>query len=176
MVGKTSLGKQYVDKTFSSEYKPTLGVDLYYKTYSFDQYDAHVLFWDMSGFKQFTHLRRQYFQGFDGAIIAFDVTRALNIDGTILPWIYDVLAMQKQSNTIPFAVLGNKSDLDIFKKVRSDEVETKVLDSIKNQLTIDAPIKYFQTSALTGENVDDSFNWLIEQSTLSNVAEGTFDS
>ena len=165
-VGKTSLGTRYVDDTFSKDYKPTIGIDIYYKKFEFGKSTGRISLWDMSGFKRFSSLRNKYLKGLNGGIVIFDGTRAFTIEGNLLPWIYELLEIQVRGS-IPLAIIGNKSDLDTFKKVKSDEVETKVMNRIKDQFTLDAPVKYFKTSALTGENVNDGFDWLIEQSILS---------
>ena len=64
--------------------------------------------------------------------------------------------------SIPLAILGNKSDLDAIQKVET----SKIIEEIKDQFDL-AAIKYFTTSAKTGANVNEAFDWLIEQSIIA---------
>ncbi len=159
--GKTSLGRKYVDDTFTEEYLPTIGLDVYFKEYKFRNYTCNCAFWDMSGYAAFANLRLQYLKGMNGAAVLFDMNRAFTIDGNILPWIVELIEMQIQEN-IPLAIIGNKNDLEAFKQIN----ETDIIDKLVKQLKSNK-IKYFSTSALTGQNVDEAFNWLIEQAILS---------
>jgi small GTP-binding protein len=160
-VGKTSLGTRYVDDSFSKDYKPTIGIDIYYKKFEFKESMGRISLWDMSGFKRFSSLRNKYLKGLNGGIVIFDSTRAFSLDGNILPWIYELLEIQVRGS-IPLAIIGNKSDLDAVQKVET----SKIIEDIKDQFNL-AAIKYFTTSAKTGSNVTEAFDWLIEQSIIA---------
>ena len=159
--GKTSLGRKYVDDTFTEEYLPTIGLDVYFKEYQFRNYTCNCAFWDMSGYAAFANLRLQYLKGMNGAAVLFDTNRAFTVDGNILPWIVELIEMQIQEN-LPLAIIGNKSDLEAFEQIN----ETEMIDKLAKQIKTNK-IKYFSTSALTGQNVDEAFSWLIEQAILS---------
>lgn len=155
--GKTSLGRRYVDNTFTHEYKGTVGIDIYHKEYINNEKIINTAIWDMSGHKAFSRLRSQYLQGLNGVLIIFDSSRAFTIEGNIIPWIFELLQIQIKSN-LPLAVIGNKNDIKAIQEVNDEKILTE-LKKIHNFEII----KYFSTSALSGDNVEEAFMWLIDQ-------------
>ena len=87
------------------------------------------------------------YSGAHGAFIVCDITRPETLEN-ISEWISNLF---KVTNTIPLVFLGNKNDLDDQKKFGSDE--------IRNAITIKDPV-IFQTSAMSGENVENAFSIL----------------
>lgn len=158
-VGKTSLGKRYVDDTFSQEYKTTIGTDIYVKEFKLDDMICKCVVWDLSGADAFASLRLKYLKGMDGGLVVFDQTRAISIENNILPWAFELIEMQIRKN-IPLAILGNKSDIGAIENINEDEMIGKLKDIFGYNT-----IKYFPTSALTGENVQEAFNWLVNEIT-----------
>ena len=158
-VGKTALGKRYVDDMFSLEYKTTIGTDVYVKDFKIDQMICKCVIWDLSGSKAFANLRLRYLKGMDGGLVVFDQTKAFSIEDNIMPWAFELIEMQISKN-IPLAILGNKNDISTNTKINGD----KIIKSLKDQFGYET-IKYFTTSALTGQNVKEAFNWLIDQIT-----------
>lgn len=163
MTGKTSLSKRYVDNSFSREYKPTLGIDIYSKIYTYERGEqplqVYATFWDMSGHKQFSQLRKSYFKGLNGAIVAFDITRTIDVDGRILPWIKELFEIREEFD-LPLAIIATKIDI---KPVQGYLSEQDVREGIRIE-TKDRKIGYFETSALTGENVEEAFKWILDHS------------
>jgi small GTP-binding protein len=154
--GKTSLGKRYTDASFSADYKATVGVDIYFKEIHNKDGVVKLVIWDMSGNKSFAIIRSSYLQGLNGVLIIFDTSRSFSVDGNILPWVFELLQIQIRKN-LPLAVIGNKSDISIFEKINDEEIINELKSIYKFER-----IKYFTTSALTGENVEAAFSWLIE--------------
>ena len=155
--GKTSLGKRYVDHTFTQDYKATVGIDIYHKEYLKKDKIINSAIWDMSGHKAFSQLRSQYLQGLNGVLIIFDSSRAFTIEGNIIPWVFELLKIQIRSN-LPLAVIGSKNDIKAIQEINDDIILTELKKVHNFEI-----IKYFSTSALSGDNVEKAFAWLIDQ-------------
>lgn len=70
-VGKTSFLKQLCDREFSSQSKPTIGIDFHIFTHE----DIKLQLWDTAGQEKYRALTKQYFQGAQIIFFMFDVTR-----------------------------------------------------------------------------------------------------
>ena len=142
-VGKTSLLKQFVTKKFVENYLPTVGVNIVKETVELDKEEAivNLMFWDIAGQPQFYMLHRPYFNGADGMILVFDLTRSSTFSN-INKW-YDTAAKYGLSK-IPRILIGNKSDL---------KDERKIILPMAEHLSENLKAPYFETSALTGEKV-----------------------
>ncbi len=164
-VGKTALRERYLGKQFSSGYVMTIGADFAVKKTNIktDEGNKDVKFqiWDLAGQPRFNSVRELYYKGSHGALLIFDLTRRDSF--TNLPSWIDELYRNSGRGIMPIALLGNKADL---RNEAEDSVSEKdALEFIK-QLKIDYnipyDIPYLETSAKTGENVDESFNHLAQ--------------
>jgi len=160
-VGKTSLRKKYMGMGFTQEYIKTIGVDMAYLPYQYEEFSSSVVIWDIAGQDEFRFARQLYYGGANAAIFVFDTTSVLDLD-KIRWWMDDLLKKITPSKSEPFylAILANKIDLKDEQKVGEEEIE-KVKSMFEDeypQLTSNL----YKTSALTGEGVDDAFNWVIE--------------
>ena len=147
-VGKSSLIRRFVENKFSLHYKFTIGVDFMTKTIEFEPgKSAKLTLWDIGGQERFKVLRRSFYEGTNGALIVFDLSRA-NTFTKMKEWLSD--ARQSIENDFPVIILGNKSDL---------------IPEIGEIIDRNEPLKYakaenstyIETSAKTGNNVDNAF-------------------
>jgi small GTP-binding protein len=102
-----------------------------------------LLIWDIAGQTAFQKLRSIYFKGSNGALGVYDVTEPqtlLKIPG----WVSSIKKSVKKN--IPMILLGNKIDL-----------ERKVDPSEAKDLAERLKCEYMETSAKTGEKVDEAF-------------------
>ncbi len=159
MTGKTSLSMRYIENKFRREYKPTLGLNIYYKQYITDRFKANVVFWDMAGHERYINLRKNYYSGINGIILSYDTYKGLDYDRDILPWFIELLSIVRDLN-MPMAIIGNKIDLLELaekSKLEIEQVKKDILSYTKYELT-----RFFLTSAKSGDNVENAFNWVIE--------------
>ncbi|MFX1516860.1 MAG: Rab family GTPase [Promethearchaeota archaeon] len=155
-VGKTTLINQYIAGKFTSEYKATIGVDIFTKevTTKKDGKDniVKLLVWDVAGQTLFRNFRKRFFSNARGGFLVFDLTVPNSLD-RLHSWISDI--QDAVSEEIPLILIGNKLDLEEIITVSSEEV-TSFLDHYPNIVT------NFNTSALNGENVEIAFHSLID--------------
>lgn len=152
-VGKTSLIIRHVDKRFEEEYKPTIGFDIALKTMKIEEdgVEAELLIWDIAGQAIFEKIREEYLQGTNGALILYDLTRKETLDH-IKDWVRELLAF---AGKVPFIIVGNKADLE-DERVVSEEEGKKLIEEF-------GALEYLETSAKTGEKVEQAFEKIIKQ-------------
>jgi small GTP-binding protein len=155
-VGKTSLLLRYIKDYFSDDLKKTIGSNFLIKDVEIDGKQVRLLLWDIGGQPQFHKLRTIYFKGSNGAIGVFDLSSSqtlLKIPG----WISSIKKTVKKA--IPMILLGNKVDLD-------REVDKEEAVDLAKRLSCE----YMETSAKTGENVEQAFEE-IARACLQGVGE-----
>ncbi len=143
-VGKTSLIIKFVENMFKHEYKSTIGVDIFTKSVKIDKDDVLITLWDIAGQERFKIIRKGFFEGAAGAIIVYDVTRKETFEN-IENWLKEV---QEFTGPIPMIICGNKIDL-----ANQRQVSTKQGSSYASKLNK----TFIETSAKTGENVENAF-------------------
>ncbi len=147
-VGKTSLAVRYAQNRFAKNYKPSLGVDFLMKRVRIDDKDIKILVFDTAGQPTIKALRTKYYTKANGAVVVYDVTRRETFNN-IPKWLKEVKDEVGEIYTI---VVGNKTDLKDERQVSREEAEEFV-----KEIGAD----YFETSALSGENVVDLFESFI---------------
>lgn len=151
-VGKTSLILRYTENAFRRTYISTLGVQVSHKIYRVNDKNIQLILWDLAGQAKFDVMRSAFYQGAKAVLIAFDLTNAASFL-SIKNWYYDIMKHSELKYNLIGFVLGNKNDL-ISERVVSLTEATQLANIFK--------LGYFETSALTGENVDVAFNKLAE--------------
>jgi small GTP-binding protein len=145
-VGKTSIIMRFVENRFSMDYRATIGLNIMAHNYNFLDTMIHLMIWDIGAQKFFRRVRRTYYQGAHSAFLVFDLTNRSSFDH-LENW-YDELK-GFVSKDIPIVVVGNKTDLKEERQVSYQEGV-----SLANKLKA----SYIETSAKTGENVEDAFS------------------
>jgi len=150
-VGKTSLLNRFVHNQFTLKYKFTIGVDFLSKELEFKpSKSAKLQIWDIGGQERFKFLHRSFYDGANGALLVFDLSREQTFS-VMKNWLLEMRSLI--NNNIPTIILGNKSDLipEIGLVIDRDEIEKYA----KNEGCF-----YIETSAKTGDNVENTFREL----------------
>ena len=155
-VGKTSIILRYTKGTFSNSYLATLGVDFYEKEYDLDiksengeNFVLQAQIWDLASQKIFSNIRSQYLRNTHYGILVVDIQRTG--DEYITPWIEDLHT--NAGDDVPFIIVLNKIDL------------VEEWRPIAKQLENDYKVKVVPTSAKTGENINDLFDFVVKELT-----------
>ena len=153
-VGKTELLKKFATRPFEERYLPTVGVNILKESINLDDLNATVnlMFWDVPGQPQFYMLYRPYFNGAEGMILTFDITRSSTFSN-INTW---------YSTAIKYGLSGIPRTLVGIKKELNSEEERKIILPMAKHLSekLDAP--YFEVSLATGENINLVFQKIAE--------------
>ena len=160
-VGKTALMNQYVIKRFSTNYKPTIGADFLTKQILVDDTIVTLQIWDTAGQERFQSLGTAFYRGADGCILVFDVTNPKSFENIDF-WREEFLIRANPLNyeSFPFAVLGNKIDIEGRRLVNTRRALAK---------TLSLNIPYFETSAKSSINIESAFHNLIQRA-IENIS------
>ena len=149
-IGKTSLQLKYVDPTakLKMEKIKTHGTDtksVYVSIYG--ETVTKVKIWDTAGQETHANIVGSYVKRLDACLMVYDLTKRQSYE-SIQKWI------KQLSNTcdIPVVIVGNKCDL-----VDQREVPEAALLEMGRRKNVHT----FETSALTGHNVQNAFSCLI---------------
>ncbi|MFX1568702.1 MAG: GTP-binding protein [Promethearchaeota archaeon] len=151
-VGKTSMVHRFVEDSFQTDYKSTIGTSIMKKECDFQDLESKVRFviWDLAGQAQFKRVRQTYLGNAEAGILVFDVTRKDTFD-KLENWFKEI---KEVSTTISLILVGNKIDLEDERVVSAEEGE-----NLAQKLNL----SYIETSAKTGENINDAFKMLALQ-------------
>lgn len=151
-VGKTSMVHRFVEDSFLTDYKSTIGTSIMKKECDFEGLESKVRFviWDLAGQSQFKRVRQSYLSKAETGILVFDVTRRDTFDN-LEGWYKE---SRDVSPTISLILVGNKIDL-----VEDRIISTEEGEGLAKRLNL----SYIETSAKTGENINDAFKMLALQ-------------
>lgn len=106
--GKTSMIRSYVQGTFSSKCRSTIGVDFAVKVIPWSkQRTVRLQLWDIAGQERHGSMTRIYYKEAVGALLFFDISVASSWDNVIL-WKKD---LDEKIGNIPVILVANKMDL-----------------------------------------------------------------
>lgn len=153
-VGKTSTILRFTDHAFIRTYIPTLGVNISEKNIKVNNDYVNLILWDIAGQSKFEVMRRHFYKGAEAVILIFDLTNPKSFE-SISNWYKDILKNVKmlEEDLIGF-ILGNKEDLINERKIPPEKAR---------EIAKEMNLKYIETSALTGKNVEESFYKLAEK-------------
>ena len=145
--GKTTSILRFTDQAFRRTYLPTMGVNITRKDLRVSKTPVFLILWDLAGEIKFKYMRHQLYEGGRAFILMYDVTRPKTF-GSIKGWFKDIKTHLKSKKKSVFLLCGNKIDLKEERKLSTE-------DGLK--LANHLGIPFFETSALTGENICDEF-------------------
>ena len=147
-VGKTSILNKFTDNIFSNRQLPTIGIDFKIKNVKIGELNIELKIWDTAGQERYRNMTKQYFKGADGILLIFDLTKRDTFD-KIYQWI-EQLNDYSTTYDISIVLIGNKKDLP-NREISFEEGKMKAKE---------LNVEYFETSAKTGENINEAFMYL----------------
>jgi small GTP-binding protein len=149
--GKTSLVQRYVHSIFSTKYHSTVGVKIDRKAVELGDTTVNLLLWDVEGRTAEHEIPESYLRGAHGMFFVADGTRRETVDQ-----LFDLRDhARKAAGDVPSIVALNKNDLK----------DQWVIGSSETAKLVSGGFHVLQTSAKTGEGVEDSFRWLAKAAT-----------
>ena len=153
-VGKTSLIQRYANGIFKEEYLATVGLDYYTKQEMINNLNVLVKLWDTAGQERFKALTPNYFRNAEGVVLAYDVTNSESFENLKF-WINSIKSNLGEKNIfIPIIIIGNKIDMEDMRDITKEDA---------SKFAKENNYKYFETSAKTGEGVDEAIRDLVNQ-------------
>ena len=151
-VGKTCFLLRYVDDSFLDLHMATIGLDYRLKTLILEEQKiVKVQLWDTAGQDKFRAITRNYYKGASGIILIFDVTNVKSYEN-IKKWINEI--KEEISEKVAIVLIGNKID---------NVQERKISREQGDKLASEIGVKFFETSAKTGEGINESVFFLVKK-------------
>lgn len=180
-VGKTCLTLRFAKGVFDEDQLATIGAAYMTKRLVLDQkqengtnndkvkkqeYIAEI--WDTAGQERYEAITPLYYRSSEAAIIVFDLTSKHSFEKA-KEWL-ERLRKERPDPNMPIVLTGNKADAHESFKKKMAELESSdsnfqldvdlVDDAAVEQFVREKKLKYFKTSAKTGLNVVELFNYL----------------
>lgn len=148
-VGKTSLTAQFVSRMFSDKYHTTIGVKIDKKVVQLHGADLTLMLWDMAGEEEGLPIKLSYVRDAAGYFLVIDGCRQKTLDVALS--IHE--RIQSNIGSLPFVVAINKAD----------QRENWELSEPQLRGLSESGWLLFETSAKTGEQVENAFLALASQ-------------
>ena len=139
--GKTNILMNYINNSFYSNSKSTVGVDFYSKSLNIKGNLIKFDIWDSSGQERYKSITTVYYKDAKGFLIVYDITSKTSFDN-IEKWIDEILKVVQNPIII---LIGNKIDLNEGRTVSIEEALQKA-----EKYNCD----FYEVSALDGKNID----------------------
>lgn len=147
-VGKTCLIVRFSEDSFNSTYISTIGIDFKIRTTEIQGKKIKLQVWDTAGQERFKTITTAYYRGAMGIILVYDITDERSFEN-IQNWMKSI--KENAAAGVERMLLGNKCDMESRRKVQKERGE---------KLAKEHGIRFFETSAKSSQNVDESFNFL----------------
>jgi small GTP-binding protein len=148
LIGESSVGKsclllRYAENKFQESFYTTIGIDFKIKHVTIDNQPARLQVWDTAGQEKFRTITKAYYRGAHGILLVFDMSNAETF-AQCQTWMNSI--HENMNEPVEIILVGNKCDKD---RVVSSEEAQAFADRYK--------VRYFETSAKTGVNVEETF-------------------
>ena len=150
-IGKTSLINRFTYDTFEI-LSTTINGEFYNKLLDIENKIIIIQLWDICGSERFKRVIPNFYRNASGAVVAYDISDKWSFD-QVKFWIKEVKAYSNTETNI--VIVGTKCDI-LDREVKVTEEEGK-------KLADELGVKYFETSAKTGYNVNEAYNFLIKE-------------
>ena len=150
-VGKSNYIHRFIEEEFNPVHVSTVGFDFKTKICEVPNLNKRIKFqiWDTAGQEKYMSINKTLFQKVQGIILMYDITNKESFNNLDI-WME---AIKENSNESPVILIGNKIDLE------SERVVTKTKgENYAKQNNI----HFFESSGKSGENVSESFFFLVE--------------
>lgn len=161
-VGKSCIMLKFIDKGFRSEHDLTIGVEFGSKVIDCGNTKVKLQIWDTAGSESFKSITRAYYRSAAGALLVYDITRRESFNH-IEEWLEE--ARTHGNPSMALTLVGNKTDLDAQRVISAEEAE---------RLAKDNGMKFVETSALRGDNINSAFV-ITAETILEKINDGSID-
>lgn len=137
-----------------------------------DQKKMKLSLWDTAGQETYKSVTRSYFRGASGALLVFDITRR-NTFEAVTDWLNDLKQIAEEG--IVVVLVGNKLDLaDHTTNIDGGNKRAVTREEAEAWCVREGVVKYIETSAKSGENVERAFLEVAER-IYQNIEAGKYD-
>ena len=153
-VGESSLVLRFVSNDFQENKEPTIGAAFLTQKCTIGERTIKYEIWDTAGQERFASLAPMYYRNAQAAIVVYDITKP----ASFIKARHWVKELHEQANRdITIALVGNKLDLVEDDSAADGETLRKVSVEEGQSLADEEGLLFFETSAKTGNNVNEVF-------------------
>ncbi|XP_057313939.1 ras-related protein Rab-30-like [Hydractinia symbiolongicarpus] len=149
-VGKTSIVRRFIRKSFPENDRPTIGVDIGIKLIEINGVKIQLKIWDSAGAERFRSIATSYYRNADAAILVYGID--------CLESLYDLQSWATEVNyhgNMLKILVGNKTDLEEERKTSQNmAIDFAMLQNI--DLAIEC-------SAKVDDNIDYLFHTMAKK-------------
>ncbi len=146
-VGKTCFLLRYAENSFVANHLLTIGIDFKIKVIEIEGKNIKLQIWDTAGQDRFRTITKTYYKGSHGVILVYDVCDERSF-GNVKNWVNQI--EQNAKSSICKVLVGNKCD----------KAERVITEEQGRKLAEEYNMKFYETSAKTGQNVEEAFRYL----------------
>ena len=146
-VGKSNILLRYSKGEFKKDYIVTVGVDFATKNIKVGVENVKLEIWDTAGQEEFRSISKSYYQNSTCSLVVYDISSRESFNA-VKNWIDDCKNFGPK--TLKIILIGNKCDLDSTLRQISYDEGKEYAEELK--------IDFYETSALTGQNINEVFN------------------
>jgi small GTP-binding protein len=164
-VGKTSIRRKYMGKSFRADYLKTLGADFAATKVNIEGDTVLLTIWDLAGQSIFHGMRSSFYHGCKCALVVCDVTNPQSLENSF-KWAEEATNYAK-SSLQDIYLIGNKIDLADDRIVHQNQMEEV---AAKFREAFNFSVKVYETSALTGANINELFEYMSRKLIVGDVS------
>ena len=155
LVGKTSICRNYLGEEFSPEDIVTIGMEKYEKDVEYTKNEktikTKIHIYDTTGNERYEAIMINYIKKCDGVFLVYAINNEKSFND-IENWIKKMRELIPVDN-YPIVLIGNKIDLEIQRVISKEKGE---------EIAKKYNFPFYETSAKTGDNINESFECLID--------------
>ena len=151
-VGKSSILRQFKEGSYFPDISLTVGVDFHAKLIHIGGHPVKLQLWDTAGQDRFRAIVRAYYRNAVGGLLVYDITNRESFANLNI-W-FEEARKNAEPHKPVFVLVGNKTDQEKQREVPRENAE---------KFARDHGMQYFETSAKSGSNVDEVFQFLAEK-------------
>ena len=145
-VGKTCINNRIIRNIYDPNYEPTLGFDYSHFFLKANDKIIKLSLWDTCGQEKYRSLISNFYRNSSFVLLVYSIDNRQSFD-SLEGWLNDVRTAGNAE--IQICLIGNKSDLTDNRQITEEEG--------KEFARVNDINYFFETSALTGENIKDMF-------------------
>ncbi len=127
-VGKSNILLRYLKNDFDQNSKASVGVEFGSKKFIIDDCKIKGQIWDTAGQERYRSITNAYYKGAKGALLVYDITRESSFE-SVDKWIVDL--KKNGDENIMIILIGNKNDLEDYRRISISQGEEKAQDNSK---------------------------------------------
>lgn len=157
--GKTSLLHRYINQSFSTEFKQTIGVEFCVRQITLqNETTVKLQIWDTSGVERYRNIITAYFRGAACFLLCVDLTQTEDAIKNAITTFYQEIASSADHPLPPVVLVGTKNDLQDPSATSVDLTQLAVEYGKQYGNICQAVI----TSAKDNQNIDQAFQTAAE--------------